>query len=118
MLTEDAPLRPLTPYAESKVRTEEDLAGLADDHFSPVLPSERHRVRLFSSAARRYRVEQPRRAGPARPGRIRLMSDGKAWRPIVHVQDIGRACIACLDAPVEAIHNQAINIGRNDENYR
>src|SRR5262249_10210107 len=32
---EEAPLRPVTPYAESKVRVESDLARLADDHFSP-----------------------------------------------------------------------------------
>jgi nucleoside-diphosphate-sugar epimerase len=50
-------------------------------------------------------------------GRIRLSSDGRAWRPIVHVEDIARACIACLDAPTTAIHNEAINIGANEENY-
>ena len=35
-LDEDAPLRPLTPYAESKVRAEEALFELADDDFAPV----------------------------------------------------------------------------------
>ena len=33
---EQAPLRPLTPYAESKVRAEEALRELAGDGFSPV----------------------------------------------------------------------------------
>ena len=36
ILSEEAPLRPLTPYAVSKVRTEEDVAKLADSSFSPV----------------------------------------------------------------------------------
>ncbi|MGH3470288.1 MAG: NAD-dependent epimerase/dehydratase family protein, partial [Thermocrispum sp.] len=36
VLDEDAPLRPVTPYAESKVRVEDDLAVLADDFFTPV----------------------------------------------------------------------------------
>ena len=35
-VTEEAPLRPLTAYAESKVRAEEALADLADDDFAPV----------------------------------------------------------------------------------
>jgi nucleoside-diphosphate-sugar epimerase len=35
-MTELAPMRPLTPYAESKVKTEEDVATLADADFSPV----------------------------------------------------------------------------------
>ena len=36
LLTEEAPLRPLTAYATSKVRTEEDVAKLASSSFSPV----------------------------------------------------------------------------------
>ena len=36
LVTETAPLRPLTPYAESKVRVEADVAEIADDSFSPV----------------------------------------------------------------------------------
>src|SRR6478609_12054988 len=36
LVTEDAPLRPVTPYAESKVRVEDDIFALADDHFTPV----------------------------------------------------------------------------------
>src|SRR4051812_18384963 len=37
LVTEDAPLLPLTSYAESKARAEEDLRQLADRYFSPVL---------------------------------------------------------------------------------
>src|ERR1043165_7200182 len=36
ILTENAPFNPLTPYALSKIRTEESVSDLADDHFSPV----------------------------------------------------------------------------------
>ena len=51
-------------------------------------------------------------------GRIHLLSDGTPWRPIIHVEDISRAFLAVLDAPREAVHDQAFNIGRTSENYR
>ena len=46
------------------------------------------------------------------------MSDGTPWRPIVHVEDLCRAFLAALEAPVEKIHNQAFNVGTNEENYQ
>jgi nucleoside-diphosphate-sugar epimerase len=117
LLSEDAPLRPLTAYAVSKVRTEEDVAKLADGSFSPV----------FMRNATAYGVSPRLRADVVlnnlvcwahTTGRIRILSDGTPWRPIVHVQDISRAFVAALAAPREAIHNQAFNVGANGENYQ
>ncbi|MGH7349472.1 MAG: NAD-dependent epimerase/dehydratase family protein, partial [Candidatus Rokuibacteriota bacterium] len=117
LLSEEAPLRPLTPYAISKVRTEEDVSKLADRSFSPV----------FMRNATAYGLSPRLRADVVlnnlvcwahTTGRIRIMSDGTPWRPIVHVQDIARAFAAALSAPREAIHNQAFNVGANGENYQ
>jgi len=38
-VAEDADLFPVTPYGETKVNAERDLSQLADDNFSPTLPS-------------------------------------------------------------------------------
>jgi nucleoside-diphosphate-sugar epimerase len=117
VLNEDAPLRPLTPYAVSKVRTEEDVSKLADRSFSPV----------FMRNATAYGLSPRLRADVVlnnlvcwahTTGRIRIMSDGTPWRPIVHVQDIARAFAAVLAAPREVIHDQAFNVGANGENYQ
>jgi nucleoside-diphosphate-sugar epimerase len=117
LLTEDAPLCPVTPYAESKVRAEEELARLADDTFSPVFL--RNATAYGLSPRLRGDVVLNNLVGWAHTtGQVRIMSDGTPWRPIVHVTDIARAFAACLDAPREAIHNQAFNIGRSDENYQ
>ena len=117
LLTEDAPLRPLTAYAVSKVRTEEDVCKLGDSSFSPV----------FMRNATAYGVSPRLRADVVlnnlvcwahTTGRIRILSDGSPWRPIVHVQDISRAFAAALVAPRERIHNHAFNVGANGDNYQ
>jgi nucleoside-diphosphate-sugar epimerase len=51
-------------------------------------------------------------------GKVLLKSDGTPWRPIVHIEDISRAFLAVLEAPREAVHAQALNVGRDDQNYR
>ena len=51
-------------------------------------------------------------------GEIRIQSDGSPWRPLIHCRDIARAFLALAVAPKSAVHNKAINIGANTENYR
>jgi nucleoside-diphosphate-sugar epimerase len=50
-------------------------------------------------------------------GTIKVMSDGTPWRPMVHIEDISRAALAAVEAPLECVHNEPFNIGRNDSNY-
>ncbi|MEE8413313.1 MAG: SDR family oxidoreductase [Dehalococcoidales bacterium] len=116
-VTEDSPLSPVTEYAISKVKSEEALSEMANASFSPV----------FLRASTAYGVAPLLRCDLVinnltgwayTTGKIRIMSDGTPWRPTVHVEDLGRAYIACLEAPVEAIHNQAFNVGQNRENYQ
>ena len=51
-------------------------------------------------------------------GEIRIQSDGSPWRPLIHCRDIARAFAAFARAPREAVHNQAVNVGGNRENYQ
>ena len=44
-------------------------------------------------------------------GEVLLKSDGSPWRPLVHVQDVSRVFLACLEAPRDVIHNQSFNVG-------
>ena len=116
-VTEEAPLLPLTPYAESKVRAEEALGGLADEDFSPVFM--RNATVYGVSPRLRADVVLNNLVGWAFTTRkVKVLSDGTPCRPIVHVEDVARATLTILGAPVEVVHNQAFNIGANSENYR
>jgi nucleoside-diphosphate-sugar epimerase len=117
LLDENAPLRPLTPYAESKVRAEEGLWELADDDFSPV--SMRNATVYGVSPRLRLDVVLNNLAAWAHTtGRVRLLSDGSAWRPLIHVRDLARATLAILEAPDDAVRGEAFNIGSKAQNYR
>jgi len=116
-LDESAPLRPLTPYAESKVQAEARLRELAGDGFAPV--SMRNATVYGSSPRLRLDIVLNNLVAWAHTtGAIRLQSDGTPWRPLVHVQDVARAAFALLDAPAESIGGEAFNIGSAEQNYR
>ena len=90
LLDEDAPLRPLTPYAESKVRAEEGLAELAGDDFVAGVDAERHRVRRLAAAAARHRPQQPRGLGAHDRARSGCSATGRPGGRCVHVRDVAK----------------------------
>jgi len=115
-LDEQAALRPLTPYAESKVRAEDGLFALSGPHFAPV--SMRNATVFGASPRLRLDIVLNNLAAWAHTtGRIRLLSDGTAWRPLVHVRDVAKASAALLDAPEDLIRGEAFNIGTDEQNY-
>ncbi|MEV4569163.1 NAD(P)-dependent oxidoreductase [Nonomuraea sp. NPDC049419] len=115
LLDEDAPLRPVTPYAESKVRVEDDLVALADAGFTPVFL--RNATAFGFSPRLRADIVLNNLVGHAYlTGEVRVLSDGTPWRPLVHAKDIGQAFVAALEAPREAVHARAFNVGTEVNN--
>jgi nucleoside-diphosphate-sugar epimerase len=111
---ETGQFNPITPYGESKAMAEAGLAELADDDFSPTYL--RNATAYGSSPRLRADIVVNNLTGTAfTQGSVRLQSDGSPWRPLVHVEDISRAFLALLEAPREVVHNQAFNVGRDED---
>lgn len=116
--TESAEVNPLTAYARSKVEAEKSLASLADDKF--VVTALRFATACgMSERLRLDLVLNDFVASAVGSKRIRVLSDGSPWRPLINIKDMARA----IDWAVQRTANHggkflAINAGSNDWNYQ
>jgi len=114
---ENSKPNPLTAYAKCKLLNEKSLISLASDDFTPVIlrnatvygPSPRMRFDLVVNSLCGFAYTT---------GKIKMQSDGSAWRPFVYIKDVAGAMIAVLDAPKDSIHKQTFNIGNTNSNYQ
>ena len=116
IVNEESPLSPITAYAKSKVDSEQELLKLKDESFSPVIlrsataygvsPSMRLDIVVNNLTCCAYAT-----------GIIKLLSDGTAWRPLVHVEDMSDAFMTVLKSSEDKISGETFNVGSNEENY-
>ncbi|CAN5895539.1 SDR family oxidoreductase [soil metagenome] len=117
VVDETAPLDPQTTYARSKVRSEEALRAMATDRFSPTY-LRNGTVYGISPRMRLDTVLNDLVAQAVAYGKVTVFSDGKPWRPVIHVADIARSFVRVLAAPQEDIHNEAFNNGAEHLNHQ
>jgi nucleoside-diphosphate-sugar epimerase len=117
VVNEQSPVAPVTPRAASKLRCERGLARLADGAFSPVY-LRNPTIYGVSPRLRLDLVVNEFVAAATTTGQIRLRTAGRAWRPLLHVEDVARTYLAVLTAPDEAVHNQALDVASPSDNHR
>jgi nucleoside-diphosphate-sugar epimerase len=117
VVDEDSPLDPKTVYARSKVDAERRISELATDAFSPVF-LRNGTVYGLSPRMRFDTVFNDFMGSAVTRRKVVVFSDGKPWRPVVHVQDVSRAFLAVLEAPKGAIHDEAFNVGAEQLNHQ
>lgn len=115
--TEASEVQPLTAYARCKVLVERDVTPLATDDFSPTFL--RNATAFGASPRMRFDLVVNDLAGHAWTEKvIRMDSDGRPWRPFVHILDISQAIDLVLGAPRDVVHRQTFNVGSNQQNYQ
>lgn len=115
--SESSDVHPLTAYAQCKVLVERDVRPMADDRFSPTFL--RNATAFGASPRQRFDLVVNDLAGHAWTEKvIRMDSDGRPWRPFVHILDISRAIACVLAAPRDVIHGEIFNVGSNTQNYQ
>lgn len=101
------------PYAESKRQAEEIVLAAANG-LSPRV------VRLgtvYGKAPRmRFDLVVNLLSGLAVRRREFTVMGGDAWRPFVHVWDVGRAVVTVLQAPDDKAHKEVFNVGDSRDN--
>lgn len=108
---------PQTEYALSKLKSEKVLKTMADEKFCPVIlrPGTAYG---FSPFLRGDLVVNNLVGYAFLTKKIKIMSNGEPWRPLIHVKDFSRGFLACLQAPTDLVFNQVFNLGVTEENYK
>lgn len=116
-ITESDQTFPKTPYSKNKIDIEKDLMQLADDSFSPIAL---RLATVFGFSDRiRFDVVINMLAGMAYSERkVVLNSDGSAWRPHVHINDVCQAFEQVIEFDYTSPELLVLNVGKDSNNWQ
>jgi len=114
---ETSKVSPQTAYAESKIKVENALKKLADAKFCVGL-LRNSTVYGYSPKFRNDLVVNNFVTCALALGKIKMMSDGSPWRPLIDVRDLSRIFIEFLKADKRKINGEVINIGFEENNFQ
>lgn len=117
LLTESSPTHPQTFYSLNKLQIEEDLRSLSDKDFSPI--ALRFATVFGSSPRIRFDVVVNMLMGMAVvDGTIVLNSDGKSWRPNLHILDACQSIKRAIELEYSGGELLVLNVGADENNLQ
>lgn len=117
LLNELSPTDPQTYYSLNKLQIEEDLRSISDKDFSPIAL---RLATVFGSSPRiRFDVVVNMLTGMAlADGVVILNSDGKSWRPHLHIMDVCQAVGCSLELDYRGGELLVLNVGADENNLQ
>lgn len=117
IVNEKSQINPLTAYAKSKALVEKELKRLADDNFCVCL-LRNATVYGFSPRFRNDLVVNNLVTCGLAFGKIRVLSDGTPWRPLVDVRDLCDIFIKFIEVDKGFVNGEIFNTGFDNSNYQ
>jgi nucleoside-diphosphate-sugar epimerase len=106
---EDCEVNPVAPYSTSNFESERILQSMADKNFHPCFLRQ-GTVYGYSPRMRFDLVVNTFFKDALAKGRITVHNGGEMWRPLVDIEDVSLAHIACIEAPIERISGELFNV--------
>lgn len=114
ILNETSALNPLGVYARSKLDSERILLNGSNGTLSPTIL---RMATVFGLSYRpRFDLVINLLAARAAEGEDITIFGGYQWRPFIHVDDVAKAFIMCLESPLEKVGHTIFNVGDNKLN--
>ncbi len=115
IVDEESPANPVSLYASTKLDSEGIISNAASSDFHPTI------LRLATAFGSSYRLRFDLvvnlLAIKALTERRITVYGGRQWRPFIHVDDIARCFILCLESRQEKVSRQIFNAGSDNLNF-
>ena len=115
LMDEQSKTEPISLYGKTKIDSEKVLLDARSDAFHPIIL---RFATVFGLAPRpRFDLVVNLLTAKARQEGIITIYNGEQWRPFIHVDDIARALVEMLYAPIQNVSGEIFNVGDDRLNF-
>lgn len=119
IVSEESPVYPISEYAKSKRKAEEQILKLADDTFCVTVF---RTATVYGISRKRMRFDiiiNIMTLHAWKNNKIYIRGEGTQWRPLIHVTDCIQGFMLVMNEKDKTkINKQIFNLGSNEQNYQ